>query len=301
VWIWAKIPDRGSTGPSEPLDWGEVVAAADGGLTIPHAQFWRARSRAGDDVRISSFVFWSDGMEANVDRPFPLETDAEPRFEVSSSGWIDITSPGLESPSIGDLRWIDAPPKPDEPDDVPEFPMTIGLTGTHATLGVGLGGRFEFVLSEPGFIDPRVAFDGPKTHGERVRVELPRQRPAARITGRVVDTKSRPCSGNQLEVWIEREGQRLSPDEDWIVTDADGRFELDFVPFERTGAVLVVEVDRTTTFTITENEFSFRGPISEDASSPLVTRIALAEGLSAGRHELGDLHCAEPSEPSLRR
>lgn len=307
VWTQAK-PSEASTGDflGSSLTRGERVLSPDGHVLVPHAQFWRACAARGFDVRIAGGVLWSSEMLSEVSRAFPMESGSELHFDVSSSGFVDVQVQAQGLSRIAMLRWLDPPPDPDDPDDVPEFPIGIGAPGTVTSFGgIPLGHRYELVAEVRGWIDPRVAFDGPKTHGEHVPVELRATQRAARVTGTLVDVKGKPIVGHTFEAWIERGGERREPEEDWLQTDDQGKFELDFAPLE-SNATLVFDVDGSQTPWLGPDAQLTLGAAATQSHFParLGARHEFPQGLAEGLRDIGAVHCetmsSSPDETSPR-
>jgi hypothetical protein len=275
------------------------VTAADGTSIVPHAQHWRALLGQGRDVRIAGFVLWSPELEANQSQPFPADPRQDVRFRVSASGSIQLTvraadGAPVQGSAVAMLRWLDAPPEPDEPDDVPE--LLIGVrpgAGALAIPGIPLGHWFELVLQGvPGWVDPRLAFNGPRTRGEAVRVELVIAQRAAAVSGRLVDESGEPLANRLIEAWIERSGGRVEAEGDELVTDDEGRFHLELPPVDG-AATLVLLATYTTIRRGPDREYSFAIRAGEETARPRA-RHEFARGLTAGEHDLGDVRCQAP-------
>jgi len=142
------------------------------------------------------------------------------------------------------------------------------------------------VVSLPGLVDPRVAFDDPKVPGERVEVVVPSPKPATQITGRLVDAAGNAMARHEFEAHLERDGVRIEPEEDRLVTDDDGGFAFDVLP--GSGGVLHIEV--TGTVMGPGPSLSFCG-----SSHPKLNgRSELARDLSAGVVDVRDVQFVEP-------
>lgn len=280
--VWVGVDRKGA----EPAAWGAFVTAADGSIEVPHAQHWRALQKAGEDVRVAGFVLWGDElMSDDVSRSFPTTPVERLDFTVSPTGWIDVRADAsVHGEAL--LRWLDAPVDPDEPDDVPENPLALHGDAPHA---VPLGLRLELHVGVPGRIDPRIAFDGPKKPGERVEVAIGASQPAARVTGRLVDADGNPMPRRAFDAWLERDAVRVAPEEDWLVTDDEGRFAFDFAP-GGTGTLRV----RVDTDVSLDEGLSVRlvlGAQPRELPPPITARHEFATPLPAGEVALGDLVC----------
>jgi hypothetical protein len=280
---------------SGPQTWGQVVSAADGSVAIPHAQFWRARMALGSKVEVAGFVFLSDEMAGTAHQLFPSERGAEMHFPVSPSGSIEIDARATEGNTIATLRWLVPPFDFEDPDDVPESLIGIGVTGTRTVFsGVLLGHKHELVLRLPGWVDPRVTFDGPKASGERVAVALAPTLQAARVSGRLVDVEGKPFARRALQVWVEDGGQHFEPEEDWLSTDSEGRFAFDFPPF-CAGAdgevVFVVYATRIGPQEPRKDVLILGDAAPSSFPTPPRGRCKLARELRAGENDLGDVIC----------
>ncbi len=176
VWIGAK-PQPGT--PHVPgLVEVTPVLAADGTIEVQHAQYWRALQAQGHEIRIAAFVLWGPELEKDGSIPFPVAGSEPMRFEVSRSGTVTVrTEDGSRVAST--LRWLNPPPDPDDPEDIPEFPIRSDGTGS---IAVPLGCRFEVAVEDRS--DPRIAFDGPQTAGEHIDVVVPRTSKSARQKSR---------------------------------------------------------------------------------------------------------------------
>lgn len=219
VWIWSKEG-------RQTIEWGDFVRAADGTLDVPHAQHWRALRAEGRDVRIGALVMWGDAMLANDlgDVAFPDDGRALD-FVVEPSGLLDVRAVA-GARGAATLRWLDAPPDPEDPDEAPEMPIDVGRP---SPLSVPLDLRFEVVVDVPGAIDPRVELDGPTTAGQRVEVVVPTPQPAWRCVGRLVDASGAAIGGKHFAAWIGRDGSRVDPEDERLVSGPDGSFDFDFV------------------------------------------------------------------------
>lgn len=188
--------------------------------------------------------------------------------------------------TLGDLRWLDPPPDPADPDDVPEFPIAFPRG---PAFSVPLGRRFEIAVSLPGLVDPRVAFAGPRSPGERVEIPIARPGPSPRITGRLVGEDGRALAGAEFEAWLEREDARVLPEDDWLVADSDGRFAFDVPP--GAGGLLRVEL----TGASVGPGVSYAFEIGADPARRRSARAELAPRLTASTVDVGDLECrADP-------
>lgn len=167
---------------------------------------------------------------------------------------------------------------------MPEFPISLPFA---TPLAIPLGHRFEIVAQIEGRVDPRVVFDGPTQPGQRVRVVLPRTEEAAQLAGRVVDAQGSPLRGAHVEAWLERDGVSVDPEDDWIVTDANGRFQLEFAPGEGGALNLIVNAHsedlRAVFFALGE-----AGGFAQKRPQP--TRLEIAR-LTAGTVDVGDVIC----------
>lgn len=292
--VWVGVGPR--TGPDAagntgaPLAWGLRVTASDGSVDIPHAQFWRACVARGFNVRVYGMVLWSEEMHANAYEPYPLVPGDELQFRVSESGSVDIDAREAERNTSAMLRWLD-PLDPDDPDEVPEFPIGIGKVGSaNAVPALPLGHSFEIVLEVPGWVDPRVAFDGPKACGERVAIDLVPTERAACVTGRLVDVNGTPLAGRSIDARIERLNHRFDADGESSFTDEQGRFELEFAPVSgEPYGVLVFEVDLT--WSLPEDGGRVIGTTAGNGPSRALARHELPQGLPAGEHDLGRVIC----------
>jgi hypothetical protein len=184
------------------------------------------------------------------------------------------------------LRWLNPPPDPDDPDEVPEvnFGVSEGWN-----LAIPLGARFEAVLEVGGALDPRVQFDGPTRPGERVEVAIGPLQPAARVTGRLVDADGRPMAGRAFDAWLERGGERVEPEEDWLGTDDHGRFAFDLVP--GSGGTLRVRVEPEFRLEGVFSERLVLGGESREPEPSIEARHEFAGPLPAGEVALGDVVC----------
>jgi len=284
--VYVSVPETGVDGFNETM-WGAFIDSTDGTIEIPHAQHWRSLRAQGAEVVLAGVVLWSDEMLGDPNHLFPDSSIREMELEVSSSGSIDLRADWSSADTMGDLRWIDAAPDPDDTGDVPEIPINLNRA---LPFSVPLGRRYEVFVALPGFVDPRVAFDGPKQSGERVEVVLPSPKPATQITGRLVDAVGNALARHEFEAHFERDGVRIEPEEDWLVTADDGRFALDVRP--GAGGVLHVE----STGSVMGPGPGFSATMSLDTGSPEPrpgTRLELARELRAGVVEVGDIVCAK--------
>jgi hypothetical protein len=265
-----------------PVVWGQQVTSDDGTIDVPHAQYWRALQREGREVTIAALVWWGEEMLGDWQpRPFPTSADASVTIEVSALGWIDVRADASLVGAPGALRWLDPPLDPEEdPDDIPEFPIRAAPSWRMA---LPLGQRYEVVFQVPGFVDPRVAFDGPKTAGERALVVVDRLEPAAVVTGRLVDEAGLPLAGSSCTAWLERAGQRIEA-ESSDHADAEGRFAFELPP--GVGGVLHVELDGSRR--ISDSPYTF----AYGSSESFANASARPERLDAGETSIGDVVCA---------
>lgn len=290
IWLGVRDPDDQES-QGGMLAWGAVVTAADGSIEVPHAQHWRALQRDGSNLQLAGFVLWSAEMVENRAMDFPAAGDGDARFEVSPSGFVDVRTEEELSRSIGLLRWLEAPPDVQEHYDaedsdveVPEFPISLPIT---TPLALPLGQKFEIVVEIDGFVDPRVAFDGPKVSGEQVHVVIPKAAQAALIRGRLVDENARVLAGARFDAWMERGSQRVEPEQDWLTADSNGAFALDFPP--GIGGTLNIAVDRDVTeFGGGVIHFSLGGDADSPRAQPEPTRVSV-ERLTAGTIDVGDV------------
>lgn len=296
VWISAVASEADADEPDESCAWGARVERADGSIDVPHAQIWRGLAARGDDVRIAGFTLWDGPRREDPSRPFPAGGPL--RFEVAPVGSIDVVlldehGAPIEGYGEVELRWLDAPVDPIDPDapreaDVPELPFTT-RDGRRTIPGVALDHRFELALEDmPGWIDPRVVFDGPKAYGERVRVDLAMRIRAATIQGRLIDPSGKPLAHHACEMWIEHEGRRIAVEGDGTYTDADGRFACDLAPFDSgPEAVFVVQKSGSTFGPMVDGSWGGNVVLGGEELAPL--RRNLTRPLTAGVHDLGDV------------
>lgn len=282
VWIWTK-------GESTPVEWGQFVTAADGTLDVPHAQHWRALRGAGRDVRIGGLVMWGEAMLSNLgDVPFP-DAGGVLEFVVEPSGWIDVRAEE-SARGVAMLRWLDSPPDPENPDDeddVPEMPFDVDRA---PRMSVPLGLRLELVVQIPGGVDPRVTFDGPRTAGQRVEVVVPAPKPAFRCTGRLVDAAGQPIVRRSFEAWIEREGVRVEPEDDWLASDERGDFAFDFAA--ATSGTLHFDVANASDGFPVADRVVLGGPATYSSPpSRLLARRELSAPSTTALFLLGDVVC----------
>lgn len=282
VMVAAEDP-QGAGG--DRTSWSDFVRASDGTLDVPHAQFWRALQAQGLEVRIVGGILWSDEAATDISRPFPDPSVSEIAFEVPSSGFVDVRADWSSPDTMGDLLWLDAPSDADEPDLHPELPINPSRP---FPFSLPLGRRYEVLVELPGLIDPRVAFDGPKRPGERVEVVLTRPEPAAQITGRLVDAEGNALALHEFDAHLERDGERIEPEEEWLVSDDEGRFTLDVAP--GSGGVLHVEL----TGSVMDAGPVFGASMRDGNESRRTARSDLARELPAGVVEVGDVVCGKP-------
>lgn len=286
VWI-ATTPaaDQASDRDGE-VSWCQRVTAADGTLEVPHAQLWRALQGEGRQVSVAGFVWWGAEMGQVSTTPFPAPHDEPLVFTVSPHGYLDVRLPRAEVPAESEvwLRWLNPPPDPDDPDDVPEISFGV-REGWN--LAVPLGARFEVLLQVEGAMDPRAQFDGPTRPGERVAVALPEPRPAAIVSGRLVDEPGQALAFREFDAWFESAGARVDPDQEWCVADGTGRIALEFAP----GTRGVLHVALTGTTVNSGSTFSFTVGGREER---MVARVEVEHALEPGITDLGDVACASP-------
>lgn len=286
VWIaTTSAADQASDRGGE-VSWCQRVTSADGTLEIPHAQLWRALQRAGSQVSVAGFVWWGEEMGQESTTPFPAPHDEPLVFTVSPHGYLDLRVPTAAVPADSEvwLRWLNPPPDPDDPDDVPE--ISFGASEGW-NLAIPLGARFEAVLEVVGSLDSRVQFDGPTHPGERVAVALPAPRPAAIVSGKLVDEHGVELPSREFEAWIESRGVRVDPDEEWCLADGSGRFALEFAP--GTAGVLHVALTGATVNSVATFSFTVGG-----REERAVARVEIEHALEPGITELGDVACASP-------
>jgi hypothetical protein len=275
--------------------WSDYVRAPDGSLEIPHAQYWRALQARGIQVDVAALVLWDrDSSYGGVRQKLPADATQALRFQVAQSGEIVVTwkrTSEREEPEAAllMLRWLSAPPDPEEPDVQPELPYGI-VAGPQPTVlpGVALGERYEIVFEEvPGWLDPRVSFEGPTTRGERVNVELTLQQRMTRMRGRLIDERGNALVDRHFEVTLECEGARCEPESSWLTTDENGRFDFDLAPVDGACTLVVVAdcdwIGEEPTFKDRRGERAFR----------------LEATIRA--HELGDIVCAEAPANAAER
>lgn len=273
--VWIGANPRAGTARVPGLVEVTPVLAADGKLEAQHAQYWRALQSQGHDIRIAAFVLWGTELDQDGSIPFPAAGSEPTRFEVSSSGTITVrTEDGTKAASM--LRWLNPPLDPDDPDDVPEFPI---LSDDSVSLAVPLGCRFEVIAQIEGRVDPRVAFDGPKSPGERVHVVLPATSKSAQVTGRLVDENGASLGAARFDAWMECEGQRVEPEQESLTADQGGGFAFEFPP--GSGGTLHIELDRTPE-RLGTYEFT---PSSRSA-------LVVVDRLAAGTNDVGNVVCA---------
>jgi hypothetical protein len=264
--------------------WSDWVREADGSLRIPHAQYWRALEARGIEVDVLGLVIWDLSPAAAVGQRLPNDPNQTLGFDVAPSGELAVTwsrNEAADAPPAAQLllRWISAPPDPedDELDGPPELPFGL-IAGASATIlpGILLGQRFELVLDDiPGWLDPRVIVDGPRAHGERIEVALKLEQRMARISGRVVNINGFPLADRHFAAWLERDGQRLAAEGDWLTTDEQGRFAFDCPPYANAAACqLVIDVDL-------DSELS--------ASRHRCARVPMPTALEARPRDCGDV------------
>lgn len=276
IWVWLK-------GESNQVEWGQFVTAADGTLDVPHAQHWRALRAAGHDVRLGALVMWSDAMLENQlgDVAFP-DMGGALEFVVEPSGWIDVRI-DERARGAATLRWPDGA-DPEDPEDVPEMPFEVDRA---SPMSWPLGLRLELVVEVPGAIDPRVAFDGPKSAGEHVQVVVPAPQPAWTFTGRFVDASGAALADRRFDAWIDSGAERIEPEEGgWELSSDDGRFAIDFA-VAPTGP-LHFEVEPTSGWVATVTLGGEMRP-----GRPAAQRD-VASNAQRGIVDLGDVVCVEP-------
>jgi len=285
VMVTVEDPDGADRGETS---WSDFVRASDGTLDVPHAQFWRALRAQGLEVKIFGGVLWSEEMGTDTSRPFPDPGVDEIAFEVSSRGFVDVRAEWCTPETMGDLRWIDGPTLEDDPDDLPELPINPSRA---LPFSVPLGQRYEIVVPVHGLADVRVVFDGPKRAGERVEVVLPPPGPSAQITGRLVSANGTALVRHHFEVYLERNGVRIEPEEFFLVTQDDGRFTFEVPPGD--GGVLHVEL--TGSVMGPGPEFSATISLRNGPPDPRPSaRVELTRELPAGVVEVGDIVCVLP-------
>lgn len=271
----------------ESVTWGSIVTASDGTIDLPHAQYWRGLQRKGRDVQIAGYVMW--GIEPHEDPwiPFPAQGEDPIRFELLPSGFIDVRADESLAGLLGDLRWMDAPAEylgedADPEVDIPEFPIALPKGVPFA---VPLGRRFEIYVGVPDRVDPRIAFDGPRTPGERVEVVIPRTPESALVHGRLLNEKREPLEFHYFEAWLDRGGVRVEPDDPWLVAQDDGQFWFELPP--GTGGTL--NIAATGSKAVPGGVHLTIDGVFARTREP--TRVPI-ERLVTGANDVGDVVCA---------
>jgi hypothetical protein len=287
------------------MAWMQAIAEPDGTTRLPHAQFWRSLAERGYAVRVAGTQLWNEAT-SDPFQPFPTDAVAHLDFEVSRSGGVDFTprtNGNVPHPEhcTATLRWLDAASVADDPEEIPELPVFFDVrAGIVHVRGIPLGHRFELVWDDiPGWIDPRVEFDGPAQCGESVSVELAVSQRATTLRGRLVDDSGAPFANREFDVSITRHGQPVIPDESWLVADANGRFSLEIPPGDgKVASELTVDVQPTSVQLDENGGISLSGTSFDEAAPRPRGLRKFPDSRVPGDRDLGDIRCVVPVAPS---